>query len=213
MPKGTATPDRRADLCRPGQKMFGACYYCLGLRGAGGRPLRAAPLASMALVVVGLPAAAQNATWLASPGSDNYNNGVNWSATVPTGTAFFDASDITGLSLFTCDFTNATDVGGWTFNAGAGNYTFANGQSLNFDGAGIVINGGRAAINVLDQGSLNLLNASTAGSANIVNATGRTLNFYNTSSAGNATIANQRSTDVGVRRLFFDGMNNAAIRQ
>ena len=185
-------PDRRADLCRPGQKMLGTrYYYYVGLRGAGGRQLRAALLASTALVAAGLPAAAQDATWLASPGSVSYNSDANWSSgTVPAGTAFFGASNITGLSLFTNDFSNETDVGGWTFNAGAGNYTFANGQFLNFNGAGIVINGGSATITVLDQNSLNFLNASTAGSATITNNGGGILNFYNASTAGSATITN-----------------------
>ena len=41
-------------------------------------------------------------------------------ATVPTGTAFFNASNTTALSFS----ANAT-VGGWTFNAEASAYTFA----------------------------------------------------------------------------------------
>ena len=35
-------PDRRADLCRPGQKMFGTRYYYASTRGVDGRRLRAA---------------------------------------------------------------------------------------------------------------------------------------------------------------------------
>ena len=61
--------------------------------------------------------------------------------TVPTGTAFFGTSNTTALT-----FSANTTVGGWTFNAGAPAYTFTNNQSLNFNGAGIVINGGSATI-------------------------------------------------------------------
>jgi hypothetical protein len=42
-----------------------------------------------------------------------------------------------------------TEIGGWTFNAGASNYTFnipASGAFVQFLGAGIVINGGSATI-------------------------------------------------------------------
>ncbi|WP_143198949.1 autotransporter-associated beta strand repeat-containing protein [Bradyrhizobium sp. NAS80.1] len=182
-------PGRRADFRGQGRKMFGGRYYCVGLRGAGGSQLRAALLASTALVAAGLPAAAQDATWLAAPINGDYNYPRNWSSgTVPSGTAYFGASNITSLSLYPNDETNRTDVGGWTFNAGAGNYTFANDQSLNFNGAGIVINGGSATITVLDGGSLNFRNASTTGGATINLPAYSGLNFYNTGSAGNAAI-------------------------
>lgn len=89
------------------------------------------------------PAAhAQDATWLAAPGSGDFNTASNWTPPqVPTGTAFFGASNVTDL-LFSAD----TTIGGFTFNAGASNYTFTNGVILTFNGAGIVINGGSAAI-------------------------------------------------------------------
>jgi hypothetical protein len=112
------------------------------------RNCRAALLATTALVAVAalLPgvARAQDATWLAAPASNNFNTAANWStATVPTGTAFFDTSNTTSLT-----FSNAfTVVGGWTFNVGAPAYTFTiGGVSVNLNGAGIVINGGSASI-------------------------------------------------------------------
>jgi hypothetical protein len=87
-------------------------------------------LASSALVAVAMPAAAQDAT---NPGSGDFNTAANWNAAaVPTGTAFFGASSVTSLS-----FSDATSVDGWTFNAGASNYTFTNGSALVFTGAGI----------------------------------------------------------------------------
>ena len=66
------------------------------------------------VAVAALPGAAraQDATWLASPGSGDFNTAVNWNpAAVPTGTAFFDTSGVTGLS-----FSAGVTTGGWTFN-------------------------------------------------------------------------------------------------
>ncbi len=61
---------------------------------------------------------------------------------------------------------------------------------LQFNGTGIVINGGDATItNTI--GSIQFLNASTAGSATINNA--GILSFFNTSTAGNAIITNSVS--------------------
>lgn len=205
-------PDRRADLCRPGQRMFGTRYYYAAMRGIGGRRLRAALLASSALALAWTlqvtPSCAQDATWLASPGSNVYSTGSNWdTGTRPIGTAYFGASDTTSLSF--SFFGGGGTVGGWTFNAGAADYTFTttNNTSLTFTGAGIVINGGSstitnnhwltfyntstaggATINNTGLGLLQFADSSSAGSAVINNA--GSVEFYNTSTAGSATIAN-----------------------
>ena len=150
--------------------------------GYAARRLRAVLLAFSALCVVAAPALAQDATWLAAPGSGNFNTAANWTpATVPAGTASFGLSSTTGLS-----FSANTAIGGWTFNPGASAYTFTNGQTVNFNGAGIVINGGSAGI--ANNGILNFNNTSTAGSANIANSNG--LIFNDTSTAGSAGITN-----------------------
>ena len=150
----------------------------------GGCKLRAALLASVALTALAVPAAAQDATWLQNPGSGDFNTAANWSpATVPTGTAFFGTSNTTALS-----FSAGTTIGGWTFNAGASNYTFTNGQILTFTGAGIVINGGSATIT--NNGTVRFFNTSTAGNATITINGGAQLQFFNTSTAGSATITN-----------------------
>jgi autotransporter-associated beta strand protein len=171
-----------------------------------GRCLRAALLASSALIAAALPAAAQDATWNLN-GTGNFNLAANWTpATVPTGTAFFGASNQNNVSFL----ANAT-IGGWTFNAGASNYTFTLlGPVLTFNGAGIVINGGSVTINntfggvVFDNtstaGSATINNASvvqfsansTAGSATITN--NGPLRFFGTSTAGSATITNNENT-------------------
>src|SRR5438477_6657366 len=67
-------------------------------------------LASSALCMAALPAAAQDATWLLAPGSGDFNTAANWTpGTVPTGTAFFGTSGVTAVS-----FSAGTTVGGWT---------------------------------------------------------------------------------------------------
>ena len=70
--------------------------YCF----AASRRLRAALLTSSALALAWMlpatPSHAQDATWLANPGSGDFNTGANWTpATVPTGTAFFGTSSTT----------------------------------------------------------------------------------------------------------------------
>jgi autotransporter-associated beta strand protein len=171
---------------------------------------RAAFIGVAALIAVAATpsARAQNATWLAAPGSGDFDTGANWTpATVPTGVASFGVSNVTALS-----FSTNTTIGGWTFNAGASNYTFTVGPSrvLAFTGAGIVINGGAATI--INDSSLTFDNASTAGAATISN--GGTLVFTNASSAGTATITNTgyaaiadtaTAADAKITNTFFFG--------
>jgi autotransporter-associated beta strand protein len=155
----------------------------VGAKGGSGRVLAGGLLVAIAaLIVAAGPAAAQDATWLLNPGSNVYTLGSNWSpAGVPTGTAFFGTSNTTSL-------TNViTQVGGWTFNPGASNYTFTvDVFILDFIGAGIVVNGGSATIT--NQAGLKFQNTSTAGSAAITNNVA--LEFFDTSTAGSATITN-----------------------
>ena len=86
----------------------------------------------------------QNATWLLSPGSSDFNTGANWSpATVPMGTAIFGASNTTSLTFSIDD----TIIGSMQFNAGAPAYSFAVSSAatlLEFNGAGIVNNSANA---------------------------------------------------------------------
>ncbi|HVU41581.1 MAG TPA: autotransporter domain-containing protein [Xanthobacteraceae bacterium] len=142
----------------------------------------AALLGCATLVAAALPAAAQDATW--TPGTGDFNTPGNWTpATVPTGTAFFGTASTTTLS-----FSATTALGGWTFNAGASNYTFNNTQSVSFTGAGIVINGGSATITNNFPGDLFFYNNSTAGSATITSGGG--VQFHDSSTAGSAIITN-----------------------
>jgi uncharacterized protein with beta-barrel porin domain len=161
---------------------------------------------SAALTAVGIgtplgvtPALAQSATWLAAPtvtnpadGHFDFNANANWNpATVPgsasnTGTATFGASNGTGISFSNI---NRNTLGGFTFAAGASNYTFSNGGVLIFNGAGIIINGGSAAI-TNNGGATVFFNTSTAASAAITNNSSGNTSFLDSSNAGSAAITN-----------------------
>lgn len=79
-------------------------------------------LGSTALIAVS-SAQAQDATWFASPGSNDFSDGANWStgSTPGTGTAFLGASSITALELPSASIVPS--LGGITLNADAGPYT------------------------------------------------------------------------------------------
>jgi autotransporter-associated beta strand protein len=162
------------------------------------RRLRVVLLASTALsLTAALPAAAQNATWLANPGSGNFNTGTNWSTgAVPTGTASFGASSTTNLTI-----PNSVSLGGLTFNAGASAYAVAIDSNLVLTGAGIVINGGSASFATTNRFGVRLrfLGSSAAGTAIIANAsTFGAIDFYDSSTADRATINNGNGNN-----LFF----------
>ena len=139
----------------------------------------------MALVTLAMaqPAAAQDATWLLNPGSNDFNTGANWTpATVPTGTAFFDASNTRGLSL-----TSAATLGGMTLTAGASSYSLNNSSTLTFNGAGIDVQGGALTIaNTAFSGTITFNNASTAGSASFTNGFTSQIGFFDSSTAASA---------------------------
>lgn len=161
-------------------------------------------IAVVGATLSGNSARAQDATWLANPGTNDFDTATNWTpAQIPGGTASFGMSNTTSLS-----FSTNTTVGGFTFNPGASDFTFSNDKTLTFNGAGIVINGGSATINnnfpngggIFDNSStagsatinnnsnLTFQKNSTAGSSNITNNS--TLEFSDSSMAGSATITN-----------------------
>ncbi len=153
-------------------------------------------------------ASAQSATWVGGTSGD-FDTASNWNpnTAVPTGTASFGTSARTALTFS----AGTTNIGGWTFNAGASAYSFDVGSTLTFTGAGIVINGGGASITNDIGGFLSFNNTSTAGSASITNNS--PLFFNNSSTAGNASITNNNT-------LLFNNtstagsatiVNNAAV--
>jgi autotransporter-associated beta strand protein len=173
----------------------------------GGRRVPAALLAFAALIAAVLPAVAQDATWLASPNSNLYNAFANWTpAVVPTGTAFFGASNTTSLS-----FEDDATVGGWSFNAGASGYTFNNSHHLLFDGAGIVINGGSATIINNSGGITTFDNSSTAGNATITTNSGGSVFFAGTSSGGQAIFTTNAGGVFDMSQLTSGGTTAGSI--
>jgi autotransporter-associated beta strand protein len=147
--------------------------------------------AALALLAA-MPAQAQDATWLLNPGSGNFNTAGNWSpATVPTGTAFFGLSTITGLTF---NPGAANSLGGFLFNnafAGAYSFSLAPLSSLTFTGAGIQNFSGNG-VQITNNGTVTFAGTSSAGDATIAN--NFRLFFTNTSTAGNATITTNALT-------------------
>lgn len=140
-------------------------------------------------------AMAQDATWLANPGSGDFNTAANWNpAVVPGGTASFGASNTTALTLST-----NVNIYGFTFLPGAPAYTFTinPAEQLLFSygspSGGGIVNGGSATFinNGGNTGGIYFYGYSTAGSATIINNSG--LAFYYDSTPGSATIVNNGS--------------------
>ena len=167
-----------------GQNMFGTRYYYAATRGVGGKRLRAALLASTALVAAGSPAVAQDATWLNAPGSGNFNTGANWdTATVPTGTAFFDTSEHHRPVVLGQCLIRRLDLQ----PRGVGLQLHATHPRLSSSPAPASSSTAAAPPSPTTT-SCNSTNTSTAGNATITNNS--LLQFYDTSTVGSATITN-----------------------
>ena len=150
------------------------------------------------------PAHAQDATWLATPGTGDFNTAANWDpATVPTGTAFFDTSEYHRPVVL-----GQHHVGGLTFNAGASAYTFTNDPRFPHSTApassstaaappsptATVVElpqrqHGRQRHHPNDFGVWTSATPARAGSATITNNNGFG-QFYDSSTAGSAAITN-----------------------
>ena len=151
------------------------------------RMLRKGVFVLLVGVWLGIVAArAQNASWLFSPGSSDWNTAANWApATVPTGIATFGASNTTTIT-----FSNNASVGTLHFKAGAPAYSFnLSDFDLTITGTGIVNNSSnRPTFTNTNGGGTEFLNTSTAGTATITTNIGALTFFYDSSTAGTATI-------------------------
>ena len=119
-------------------------------------------------------ARAQNATWLPTPGTGDFNNGANWNTgMVPTGTAAFDTSTKTNITFSAGD--TGTFVDALQFNPGAPAYSFnvTSSSFLEISGTGIVnnssnlptlVNTGPVPPNSANGGTF-FLSGATAGNA------------------------------------------------
>jgi autotransporter-associated beta strand protein len=136
----------------------------------------------VAMLALGQPALAADATWSATPGSGDFNDPNNWNpTTVPDGTAIFDASANTNISI-----ASSTTVGGLTIDAGS--YSFHNTQPFELTGAGVTVNAGSATLT--NDWTLTFSNTSTAGNATINDNLGNQLVFQDDASGATATITN-----------------------
>jgi autotransporter-associated beta strand protein len=136
---------------------------------------------------------AQDATWRTVPLTGTFNNPLNWSpVVVPSGTATFGASTITGLTFLT-----PTTLNGFTFSPGAPAYSFSVplAGSLEFIGAGIVNNSSSSpSFFLAPTSSVVFANSSSAGNATFTTGvagplTGN-LTFQDSSTANAASINN-----------------------
>jgi fibronectin-binding autotransporter adhesin len=137
---------------------------------------------------------AQNATWLLTPGSNDWSTTSNWTpATVPSSTAIFGASNTTTIT--NSDFVT---IGTLQFNTGAPAYIFnPSGLRWTINGAGIVNNSSNApTINVSTEGFVIFASSSSAGNAIIPVSNNGFLVFQDSSTAGNSTLT--ASTGGGI---------------
>ena len=131
------------------------------------------------------PVRAQDATWLATPGSGDFNTSANWTpATVPLGIAIFGSSSITTLT-----FSGSRNLDAFQFNAGAPAYTFnlTGGFGLAFHTDGIVNNSANAPTFNVNASPLRFDDTSTAGNA-IINLNAGTVQFLINGTAGAAQL-------------------------
>jgi hypothetical protein len=182
----------------------------------GGGAMRAHLLTTTAAVALlaALPARAQDATWLVNPGSGNFNTAANWMPpTVPTGTAFFGASNTTSIAFQA--FTT-TSVGTLQFNPGAPAYSFTteNGfsTSISITGTGIVNNSSNAPTFIIgNQANIFFRNASTAGNAIIITTAGGLTGFVDSATGGNARFITTAGGAFDITSLSSGAMTAGSI--
>ena len=140
-------------------------------------------------MLVAAPAAlAADATWLTTPGSDDFSTPTNWSpAAVPNGGfATFGGSSVTTLT-----FSGSHNIDGFIFSSGAPAYTFnltsGVGTGLGFHTDGIINNSANAPTFNVSNSALIFSDSSTAGNA-IINLNAGTVQFLGSSTAGTAQL-------------------------
>ncbi|KJC44847.1 hypothetical protein UP09_14480 [Bradyrhizobium sp. LTSP885] len=145
-------------------------------------------LAVLALLPAFWPASAQAQTWLASPGSGDWNTAANWNpATIPDSLAaavVFGTSNKSAVSL-----SNQVAVGSLTFNGTTAYTVDLNGQLMTVNAAGVSNTSGHTQ-NITVNGTMDFKNSATAGGGDVaysVQGGGSTAQFQNNSTLGAAT--------------------------
>ena len=157
---------------------------------------------------------AQNATWNTTPSSGDFNTAANWTpATVPTGTAFFGASNTTSIT-FQPFIT--TSIGTMQFNPGAPAYSFSTFPglftSISITGTGIVDGSSNAPTFIVNnQASLFFRNGSTAGDAIIITTAGGLTAFADSATGGNARFITTAGGAFDITALSSGGMTAGSI--
>ena len=72
----------------------------------------------------------QNSTWQLAPPGNNFNDGANWTAGVPTDTATFGITSIANIDIA----GGSATINTFQFNAGAPAYSFTASSTLEFQG-------------------------------------------------------------------------------
>src|ERR1700727_4060841 len=194
-PRGRANRQvQRWSQCAPERSFLGL------VKGGASNRLVLSTFYVATLFALGLaPARAQDATWLPSPSTESFNDGVNWTTgVVPTGTAFFGESDQT-IPLIEADtplnqiqFTSSATS---EYTIGVG---FVGPATLTLNGPGVtnlspVVQG----IEVGSSGRLIFNNGSRAGDNNNTHYTnlGGAI-VFNDSTAGTADFQNLSSGTI-----------------
>jgi autotransporter-associated beta strand protein len=172
------------------------------------------------------PALGGDATWLAVPGTGDWNTAGNWTPnTVPNGssdTATFSLSGTTAVSL-----SASTEVSSVGFDPGASAFTITvtPTRTLTISDTGISNASGITQSFVTttngagNRGTINFTNSATAGSMTSFTNNGAALNgvtlggftqFFNNSNAGSATITNFGGTVPGASGGVTRFYNNAS---
>jgi autotransporter-associated beta strand protein len=182
----------------------------------GGGAMRAHLLTTTAAVALlaATSAHAQNATWSTTPGSSDFNTAANWTPpTVPTGTAFFGASNTTSITFQ--PFTT-TSIGTLQFNPGAPAYSFSTFPalftSISITGAGIVNGSSNAPTFIIgNQANIFFRNASTAGNAIIITNAGGLTAFVDSATGGDARFITNAGGAFDITSLSSGGMTAGSI--
>ncbi|MBS0538759.1 MAG: autotransporter domain-containing protein [Proteobacteria bacterium] len=138
--------------------------------------------------IVPFGAQAQDSTWLSSPATNAYNTAGNWTAGVPTGTATFDTSNTTNITV-----NGGQTVGGFTFNSAAPAYNFTMTGSLTFNGDGIQNNTSNTQTIDTNGQTLTFSNSAATTSNTTLNINLSLAFFQDSSSAAFTTIVDSGS--------------------
>jgi autotransporter-associated beta strand protein len=160
-----------------------------------GLPLVAAAIGLM----LGLSSAlAGSATWLANPGSGDWNTAANWTMggppNSPADVATFQSSTVTDISIFRPSANTYVEVNSVVFSAGGGTAYTLNVSAIKVGGSGIINDSGFLQ-NLVALGAIAFANSANAGTNTVFTikdsfGDGRVqMSFSQGSTAGHATFA------------------------